>query len=109
MTDCGPPSCYGMLKVKPKRLQLQKERTNEIQTHNQILLNKMLQIDLKPSHLHPTMLVSSLPPSHGTLNRVVRYKELTKITCENRALLRRIQSSKSSYNHKKWIEDETLR
>merc|ERR1712216_256784 len=42
-----------------------------------------------------------------SLNRAYRKRELTKITAENQAILRRIQSSAPTYNH--WEGEEKRR
>lgn len=51
----------------------------------------MLEIDLKKSNLNPQKApANTLFPSGQSLNRAVRVRELTRVTQENKALLKRL-------------------
>merc|ERR1719469_1848877 len=51
MIDAAGPPMQAHLKSKPKTRKLQEDRASEIQLENRILLQKMLNIDSKPSIL----------------------------------------------------------
>ena len=56
----------------------------DMQTENKVLLKKMLSIDIKPSSLNPTKILEKQVPSHQSLNRISRLKELIRVNQENR-------------------------
>lgn len=80
--------------------QLLEERYREIDRENRILLQKMSDVMKQQSYSTPR--ARSGPPS---LNRDARKTELTRITQENFAILKRIQQAQPVYNHIAW-EDE---
>lgn len=99
--DNKPPRQHSHLLYKAKKEKLEHERSASIQYENHLLLQKMLKIDKKPTQVSP--LASN--PSAGSLNRVVRTRELTKISAENRQILKRLQSAQPHYNTKRWDEE----
>ena len=78
------------------------DKYQEIQNENRILLKKMLAIDIHPSNLNPSQIQLISAPSAYSLNRQQRIKELSRVTEENKHLLRRLQSAHSVYNHSRW-------
>lgn len=78
------------LKHKGKRDQLILEKYTEIQKENRILLQKMMLIDLKPTKLNPGKIKLTNTPSAFSLNRGKRIRELTRVTAENKHLLKRL-------------------
>lgn len=88
------------LKTNLKREQLLEERYFEIDRENKILLQKMSDI------MRHTTYKNERPKSGGaSLNRDHRKNELTRVTNENNAILKRIQTAQPEYNHVKWEDD----
>ena len=82
---------------------------SEIQYQNRILLRKMLQIDLKKSKNVCTASKYEKPESnpnglnsYNSLNRAVRIKEIARVADDNKAILDRLQATKSHYDTDKW-------
>jgi len=65
----------------------------------------MLTIDLKPSKHNPQRIKMVPTPSAYSLNRAQRIRELTRVTQENKMLLKRLQSAQSVYDRNKWEKD----
>eukprot|EP00241_Pyramimonas_parkeae_P010770 CAMPEP_0114248658 /NCGR_PEP_ID=MMETSP0058-20121206/13697_1 /TAXON_ID=36894 /ORGANISM="Pyramimonas parkeae, CCMP726" /LENGTH=224 /DNA_ID=CAMNT_0001362093 /DNA_START=367 /DNA_END=1041 /DNA_ORIENTATION=- len=123
------------LQLKQKKAQLEEERFAQIELENRVLLEKMSKImrqdpgDARSAHgghhteqfpfrstlqLKPgvridmtqyPMLDSRNFVAPKSLNREARLRELQRITAENQAMLRRIQSREPYYDHKKWEDD----
>jgi len=105
MVEHKAPKEYAHLRSKPKTRKLQEDRAAEIQLENRILLQKMLNIDTKPSQLSAESMTSQrVPPKslHGSSQR----RELDRITEANQDMLRRLQGAKPSINPDKWMDDE---
>ena len=85
------------------------EKVSEIQKENRILLKKMLTIDLKPTFHNPQKIKVTNTPSAYSLNRGQRIKELTRVTQENKLLLKRLQSAQSVYDRNKWENDNKMK
>lgn len=81
----------------PRKLRLQQEKAHSIQRENELLLQKIVDIDLKPALPLPLPLISSL-------NRRNRIQELTKISRENQAMLKRLKRTQSSYSAKRLLD-----
>lgn len=96
--DTSTPSVAHLdhLRNNLKREQLLEERYHEIDRANRILLHKMS--DIMKSQ-QGEIRGKSGPPS---LNRDARKTELTRITQENNAILKRIQRAQPVYNHVQW-------
>eukprot|EP00933_Yihiella_yeosuensis_P033304 TRINITY_DN27043_c0_g1_i1.p1 TRINITY_DN27043_c0_g1~~TRINITY_DN27043_c0_g1_i1.p1 ORF type:complete len:221 (-),score=46.48 TRINITY_DN27043_c0_g1_i1:315-977(-) len=105
--DFSEPKAHPHLKTKPKTRKLQEDRAAEIQLENRILLQKMLNIDTKPSELVGAMNAGSFKPRslHGDAQR----RDMDRISAENQALLNRLQSTKPSIDPKAWEEEEVDR
>lgn len=88
------------LRNNMKREQLLEDRYYEIDRDNRILLQKMS--DIMKSPTYSSERAKSGPPS---LNRDSRKTELMRITHENHAILKRIQSTQPVYNHVSWEQD----
>jgi Hemingway/CFA97 len=69
----------------------------DMQNENRVLLKKMLSIDMKPSSLNPTKILEKQVPSHQSLNRISRLKELIRVNQENRVMFREINSLLSPF------------
>lgn len=105
LTDHTSPKDHPHLRSKPKTKKLQEDRAAEIQLENRILLQKMLNIDTKPSQFSGDAMTSQrFPPRslHGEAQR----RELDRITMENQDLLKRLQSAKPSIDPRMWEEEE---
>ena len=99
--DNKPPKRHTHLRKNKKKKQMMQERFAKIERENQLLLKKMSYI-----MRHDTLdnKCKAARYTHS-LNKGLRKKELKKISEENMAILARIQSRESTYNHLKW-EDE---
>lgn len=108
MVDHTAPKEHKHLRSKPKTRKLQEDRAAEIQLENRILLQKMLNIDTKPSQFSSEALTSQrVPPRslHGESQR----RELDRITEANQDLLKRLQSAKASIDPNRWEDEEVDR
>lgn len=99
--DTRPPETMALDHVRNnlKREQLLEERYHAIDRDNRILLQKMSDIMKTPS------VKSGAARSHSgpvSLVRDARKAELSRITQENHAILRRIQQAQPVYNHTEW-------
>ena len=97
--DTRPPKPMSHLASKARKRRMQNDRNEVIKRENQLLLQKMIEIDTKPSSVALGMRQT---PLSGSLNRFVRITELTKISRENQAILKRLQRTQSSYSVKRW-------
>lgn len=108
MVDSAKPRAHSHMSSKPKTRKLQEDRAAEIQLENRILLQKMLSIDTKPSAFSSENLAAGqvAPRSlHGLRHR----KEMDRITGQNQALLKRLQSAQPSIDPRAWEDDEVDR
>ncbi|CAK9107137.1 unnamed protein product [Durusdinium trenchii] len=105
--DARQPKEHTHLRSKLKTRKLQEDRAAEIQLENRILLQKMLNIDTKPSQLADAMSSSTSRPRslHGESQR----REAKRIAAENQALLQRLQNTKPSIDPRTWDEEEVDR
>jgi len=108
--DHSQPHTQDMIhmRMKPKTRKLQEDRAAEIQLENRILLQKMLNIDTKPSPFNgDTLSAQRHPPRslHGERQR----RELDHITVQNQAMLKRLQGAQPSIDPSKWYDDEVDR
>lgn len=105
--DAKQPQEYTHLRSKPKTRKLQEDRAAEIQLENRILLQKMLNIDTKPSQIADAMNKEVVKPKslHGDAQR----RDLDRITSANQALLQRLQNTKPSIDPRAWDEEEVDR
>jgi hypothetical protein len=86
------------LHVNLKREQLLEDRYLEIDRENRILLQKMSDVMRKPAF-------EIRPPAQGrSITKDRRKLDLIRITRDNQALLRRIQTTQPVYRHLQWEE-----
>jgi hypothetical protein len=105
VADHHPPMDCPHLRSKAKKQKLQEDRAAEIQLENRILLQKMLDIDTKPSEFSP----NSSPNQRFQLRSMrgeAHRRELDRITQANQSLLHRLQSAKPSIDPRIWEEEE---
>lgn len=100
--DMGPPKPMSHLESKARKKRVQSDRNEIIRRENQLLLKKMMEIDIRPSSA--TISALKRVPSTGSLNRFVRISELTKISRENQSILHRLQRTQSAYSVKRWAK-----
>eukprot|EP00929_Paragymnodinium_shiwhaense_P071658 TRINITY_DN3640_c0_g2_i1.p1 TRINITY_DN3640_c0_g2~~TRINITY_DN3640_c0_g2_i1.p1 ORF type:complete len:222 (-),score=37.69 TRINITY_DN3640_c0_g2_i1:150-815(-) len=105
LIDHTPPEEQAHLRSKAKKHKLQEDRAAEIQLENRILLQKMLNIDTKPSTLS-TEMMKSTRVTPRTMNGLAQRRELDRITSENQALLRRLQNVQPSISTAQWYDEE---
>ena len=87
--DNGSPQQFPHLQHKLKTRELQKDRANEIQLENRILLQKMLLIDSR----HGSAGDMSEKRGPRSLHAGFQSRELDRITRENRDLLKRLEAT----------------
>jgi len=105
MVDAQSPKDMPHLRAKMKTRKLQEDRASEIQLENRILLQKMLNIDTKPSDLSGDALTSQRVAPRS-LNGGAQRRELDRITGQNQDLLRRLQDAKPSLDPRQWEDEE---
>jgi E3 ubiquitin-protein ligase TRIP12 len=93
---------------KSKARKLQEDRAAEIQLENRILLQKMLNIDTKPSEFSTEALGSARVAPRSLYGGRQR-RELDRITSDNQKLLYRLQNVKPSVNPLRWEDEEVDR
>jgi len=106
--DHNSPPDQPHLRHKAKTRKLQEDRASEIQLENRILLQKMLNIDTKPSQLAAETTAQQRAAPRN-LHVVRAQKEFSRITAENQELLKRLQSAKASINPARLEDEETDR
>lgn len=99
--DNLPPQRAPHLESRAKQELLRRMSDQRIKLENNLLLKKMLTIDLKPSQISRTVLLASQPAS-SSLNSHIRMSQLTKISTENQKFLRKLRRTHSQYSLKKW-------
>jgi E3 ubiquitin-protein ligase TRIP12 len=98
--DMRPPATCHLqhMRVNLKREQLLEDRYLEIDRENRILLQKMSDVMRKPAF-------EIRPPAQGrSITKDRRKLDLIRITQDNQALLRRIQTTQPVYRHLQWEE-----
>jgi len=95
--DNKPPPKYVHLIQNLKKQQMDEERYSAIERENYLLLDKMSYI-----MTHPQSFSGKRNKEPRSLNKEARKRELTKITEENRNILKRIQHKEPYYNHLDW-------
>jgi E3 ubiquitin-protein ligase TRIP12 len=106
MIDTKQPTQLPTSKSKARKLQ--EDRAAEIQLENRILLQKMLNIDSKPSEFSTEALQGERVPPKSLYGGRQR-RELDRITTENQKLLYRLQNVKPSINPLQWEDEEVDR
>ena len=102
--DNKNPKKVPHLKTRSKKYQLQKEIKEDINYKNQILMEKMFNINGRA--LPPKI---SKPLSNKSLNKQARSKNTMKINKENSKILVRLQSARPVLSAQKWKSEEKYR
>merc|ERR1712232_1305059 len=105
LVDAKQPREHAHLRSKPKTRKLQEDRAAEIQLENRILLQKMLNIDTKPSEFSAEVLSSRMQPPRS-LHGVEQQRKLDQIASANHDLLKRLQSAKPTIDPRAWDDEE---
>lgn len=103
--DHFTPADQPHLRSKPKTKKLQEDRAAEIQLENRILLQKMLNIDTKPSAVSGETLMSKRTRPRS-LHAGSQRRELDRITKSNEQMLRRLQNAAPSVDPRSWEVQE---
>lgn len=85
MLDNRRPKTMSHRPSRAKQKRMQADKDEKIRYDNNILLKKMLYIDLKPSALHPLQLLPRIPTT-GTLHKGYRVQQLSRINLENKVV-----------------------
>jgi len=105
VVDHYSPQDQPHLRSKPKTKKLQEDRAAEIQLENRILLQKMLNIDTKPSSVSSETLMSKrVRPK--SLHAGSQRRELDRITKSNEEMLKRLQHCAPSVDPRSWEVQE---
>lgn len=99
--DNRPPPKYVHLIQNLKKQQMDEERYSAIERENYLLLDKMSYIMTHPQSSGGGPVTKKVV-NNRSLNKEARKRELTKITEENRHILKRIQHKEPYYNHLDW-------
>lgn len=104
--DTKVPKTASLKITKGKRLRLKVDREADIRHENNVLLKKMLTIDLKPSPLNPLQLYRK-SGSLTSLNSGARVRDLYRINESNKVsntqgLYTRLKSTNSVYSIERW-------
>lgn len=103
VVDSRPPRQHSHLSAKTsKKHQQHQERMETIQKDNELLLGKMLQIDVRP-------MTTGRPDPRATpsLHRYQHISRSRKISAENQSLLSRLRKTHSRYSVRMWEEDHS--
>jgi len=103
--DNRTPPVYPHLYQKLKKAQMEEERCRAIERDNQRLVRHMTEIMQRPHGTAPAFRAPSAPPAGRSLNQCRRRQELARITQENQALLKRLQTRPPVYNHLMWEQE----
>ena len=98
--DNQPPETYLHLHMKAKKKQMEEERMAIVERDNRLLVEKMAHV-MKGK---PSFETTSKTHKKGSLNRTRRQRDLLRVTHENQAILKRIQSKEPEYNHLQWLD-----
>lgn len=103
--DHYTPADQPHLRSKPKTKKLQEDRAAEIQLENRILLQKMLNIDTKPSAISgETLMNKRVRPR--SMHAGAQRRELDRITRSNQDMLKRLQNASPSVDPRTWEVQE---
>jgi len=105
LVDHKQPQQQPHLRSKPKTKKLQEDRAVEIQLENRVLLQRMLDIDTKPSEFSGDNLRRNRVQPRSLQGGAQRH-ELDRITGANHDLLRRLQHAKPSVDPRGWEDEE---
>jgi len=108
LVDNQAPKEHKHLQEKLKTKKLQEDRATEIQLENRVLLQKMLNIDVKQTDLNGDAIANQRVQSRS-LNSGVQRKELSRITERNHQMLKRLQGARGTYNVRTWEDEEVDR
>jgi len=100
--DNKEPRMASHLKTKAKKNALVEERLKQIETENRLLLEKMSHIMRCKGSIDNK---NSSSQYGRSLNKDQRKRELTRITKQNKQILRRLSESRPTYNHLKWKQE----
>ena len=101
--DNARPRTPSHVRYNAKKALAKKDESMEIQRRNNILLQKLFDIDVHPSRLNPGALKGT-QQKEKSLNRAVREREFRRITDQNQAMLRKIQEAATFYPAHKTLE-----
>ncbi|KAL0984455.1 hypothetical protein UPYG_G00141780 [Umbra pygmaea] len=101
MVDNKTPRTYLHCHLKMKKVQMEKERLMEVERDNRLLESKISCIMSTKGGLDTWNNYQPIP----SLSANLRKRELAKISLENQALLKKINMTKSVYDHKIWLND----
>ncbi|XP_069098125.1 sperm axonemal maintenance protein CFAP97D1-like [Pleurodeles waltl] len=98
--DNKPPKVFLHQHVQMKKLQMELERMAVIEKDNRLLLDRIAHI------MRTKGCVDNWNECYiKSLNDGKRNRDMVKLSMENQAFNKRLQESKSFYDHKKWEDD----
>ncbi|XP_055778015.1 sperm axonemal maintenance protein CFAP97D1-like isoform X2 [Salvelinus fontinalis] len=100
MVDNKAPSTYLHCHLKMKKIQMEQERLMELERDNRLLVSRIARTMGTKGGLDNWNKYQPKPSVSADL----RNRELVKISLENQAILKKINMTKSVYDHKTWLD-----
>uniref|UniRef100_A0A4W5JT70 Uncharacterized protein n=1 Tax=Hucho hucho TaxID=62062 RepID=A0A4W5JT70_9TELE len=101
MVDNKAPSTYLHCHLKMKKIQMEQERLMELERDNRLLVSRIARTMGTKGGLDNWNKYQPKP----SVNADLRNRELVKISLENQAILKKINMTKSVYDHRTWLDD----
>eukprot|EP01017_Pseudomicrothorax_dubius_P034546 TRINITY_DN4753_c0_g2_i3.p1 TRINITY_DN4753_c0_g2~~TRINITY_DN4753_c0_g2_i3.p1 ORF type:complete len:207 (+),score=11.28 TRINITY_DN4753_c0_g2_i3:87-707(+) len=102
--DNRTPYCPPFLKTRAKQYRIAEDRKLVIDTENQMLLDRILEISKRKTSLSPSVLIKNYVPPQQ-MNTKSKLERLRLIDIENKGILKRLQSNRSVYDREKFAKD----
>ncbi|XP_046888732.1 sperm axonemal maintenance protein CFAP97D1-like isoform X2 [Hypomesus transpacificus] len=101
MVDNKAPRTYLHCHLKLKKIQMEQERLMELERDNRLLVSRIARTMGTKGGLDNW---NTYQTKHS-VNADLRNRELVKESLENQAILKKIDMTKSVYDHRKWLND----
>ncbi|XP_062331135.1 sperm axonemal maintenance protein CFAP97D1-like isoform X2 [Osmerus eperlanus] len=101
MVDNKAPRTYLHCHLKLKKIQMEQERLMELERDNRLLVSRIARTMGTKGGLENW---NTYQTKHS-VNADLRNRELVKVSLENQAILKKIDMTKSVYDHRKWLND----
>ncbi|XP_041732003.1 sperm axonemal maintenance protein CFAP97D1 isoform X2 [Coregonus clupeaformis] len=101
MVDNKAPRTYLHCHLNMKKIQMEQERLMELERDNRLLVSRIARTMGTKGGLDNWNEYQAKP----SVNADLRNRELVKISLENQAILKKINMTKSVYDHRTWLDD----
>uniref|UniRef100_A0AAZ3QC05 Uncharacterized protein n=1 Tax=Oncorhynchus tshawytscha TaxID=74940 RepID=A0AAZ3QC05_ONCTS len=115
MVDNKAPSTYLHCHLKMKKIQMEQERLMELERDNRLLVSRIARTMGTKGGLdnwnkyqpkpRDNVISCTFPHCVSSVSADLRNRELVKISLENQAILKKINMTKSVYDHRTWLDD----